>query len=530
MRIRFTFLLLLVAPLSFAATTGNGDAPRLREFIVAYSPQKVNLDPLHTFTSMESQFFTAIYEGLVVPNPLTLEPMPGVASRWDVNDDGTVYRFTLRPDAVYSNGVPVRAQDFVGEWLRMIDPSQNAEYSFLFDVIKGARAYRLGESKDPATVGIKAVSDRLLEVDLDKPAPHFLKMLTHISFLPVYPPLLKQADWNDGTSVIGDGPFMMTSRTDQEIVLDKNPRYWDAKNLGLDRIRIRFMDDAGEASDGYITGKITWSTLIQSDKLDATDRIEAFPMFGTTYFFFACDQKPWNDWRVRRGVSLLVPWDQIRTKDYIFPSDQLVPSINDYPDVKGIADQQVDEGKKLLADAGFPEGKGLPTLVAKVGKDSAAVGMVQKMAAAWKGLIGLNVDIRQIDPDVYYAETRKRDYTIGISTWIGDYADPLTFLQLWTSSSNLNDARFSDKDYDAAVDEATTMMDPAKRYRRLADAEQILLSHAAILPIYHQAAVHLINLNHVDGWYPNPLDIHPFKFMKFKPFRAPQGIAMALPK
>ena len=80
------------------------------------------------------------------------------------------------------------------------------------------------------------------------------------------------------------------------------------------------MDDAGEATDGYITGKITWSTLIQSDKLEATDRIEAFPMFGTTYFFFACDKAPWSDWRVRRGLALLVPWDKVRTNDYIFPS------------------------------------------------------------------------------------------------------------------------------------------------------------------------------------------------------------------
>jgi len=526
MRIRFSLLLLLVAPLAFSAASDKSGPP-LRELVVAYSPQKVNLDPLHTFTSMESQFFTAIYEGLVVPNPLTLEPTPGVASNWDVSDDGKVYRFTIRPDAQYSNGDPVRAQDFVTSWMRMIDPSQNAEYSFLFDVIKGARDYRTGKLKDSAQVGIKALSDKELEVDLTKPAPHFLKMLSHISFLPIDPIMLKQKDWNDSQTVVGNGPFTITNKTDQEIQLDKNPKYWDAANLGLDRIRIRFMDDAGEATDGYITGKITWSTLIQSDRLESTDRVEAFPMFGTTYFFFECDKAPWSDWQVRRGLALLVPWDQIRTSDYVFPTAQLIPTIGGYPDVKGIPDQQIDEGKKLLADAGYPGGKGLPTLVAKVAKDSTAVGMVQKMADAWKSLVGLNVEIRQVETDSYFAQTRVRDYTLGISTWIGDYADPLTFLQLWTSDSNLNDARFTDKDYDAAVDEATYMADSAKRYRRLADAEEILLSKAAILPLYHQAAVHLINLDHVDGWFPNPLDIHPFKFIKFKPFRAPQGIAMA---
>ncbi|MGO9409295.1 MAG: peptide ABC transporter substrate-binding protein [Spirochaetia bacterium] len=527
MRIRFAFLLLLVAPLAFSAATDKSGPP-LRELVVAYSPQKVNLDPLHTYTSMESQFFTAIYEGLVVPDPQTLEPTPGVASSWDVSADGTVYHFTLRPDAQYSNGDPVRAQDFVTSWMRMIDPAQNAEYSFLFDVIKGAKDFRTGKLKDPSKVGIKALSDKQLEVDLEKPAPHFLKMLSHISFLPIDPVMLKQKDWNDGSAVIGNGPFTITSKTDQEIQLDKNPRYWDVANLGLDRIRIRFMDDAGEATDGYITGKITWSTLIASDRLDATDRLQAFPMFGTTYFYFECDKAPWSDWRVRRGLALLVPWDQIRTSDYVFPSPQLVPTITGYPEVKGIPDQQVDEGKKLLAEAGFPGGKGLPTLVFKVAKDSYAVGMAQKMADAWKTLVGLNVEIRQVDPDLYFAQTRVRDYTIGLSTWIGDYADPLTFLQLWTSDSNLNDARFSDKDYDAAVAEATYMTDNTKRYRRLADAEDVLLTKAAVLPLYHQAAVHLINLDHVDGWFPNPLDIHPFKFIKFKPFRAPQGIAMVV--
>jgi peptide/nickel transport system substrate-binding protein/oligopeptide transport system substrate-binding protein len=527
MRMRFAFLLLLVTPLAFSAATDKSGPP-LRELVVAYSPQKVNLDPLHTYTSMESQFYTAIYEGLVVPDAATLEPAPGVASNWDVSTDQKVYRFTLRPEAEYSNGDPVRAQDFVTSWMRMIDPAQNAEYSFLFDVIKGAKDFRTGKLKDASQVGIKALSDKQLEVDLEKPAPHFLKMLSHISFLPIDPVMLKDKDWNDGGTVIGNGPFTITTKTDQEILLDKNPHYWDVANLGLDRIRIRFIDDAGEATDGYITGKITWSTLIASDRLEATDRVEAFPMFGTTYFYFECDKAPWDDWRVRRGLALLVPWDQIRTSDYVFPAAQLIPAIDGYPEVKGIPDQQIDEGKKLLAEAGFPGGKGLPTLVAKVAKDSPTVAMVQKMADAWKTNVGLSVEIRQVDPDAYFAQTHVRDYTMGMSTWIGDYADPLTFLQLWTSDSNLNDARFSDKDYDAAVAEATYMTDSSKRYRRLADAEDILLTKAAILPLYHQAAVHLINLDHVDGWFPNPLDIHPFKFIKFKPFKAPQGIAMVL--
>jgi peptide/nickel transport system substrate-binding protein/oligopeptide transport system substrate-binding protein len=326
----------------------------------------------------------------------------------------------------------------------------------------------------------------------------------------------------------------MRSRSDAEILLEKNPRYWDAEHVGVDTLRIRFMDDANEATDGYVAGRIQWVTrsLINGDKLQPTDKLEVYPMFGTTYFFFATDQPVWSDWRVRRGLALLVPWDQVRTKDqFSFPSELVIPSIPNYPVVKGIADQQVAEGKKLLAEAGYPEGKGLPALTVIVSSESQGMkAIVQKMADAWKSLVGLDVIVKEVEPNAYLAESRKNDFTIAEATWIGDYADPLTFLQLWTSGSNLNDAHFSDKDYDAAVNEAISMTDARKRYRRLADAEQILLTKAAILPLDHSPAINLINIAVIGGWFSNPLDIHPFKFLNFKARAIPPGIAYASPR
>jgi len=515
------------------ATAAADDAPKVREFVMADSPQSLSLDPLHTFTSFESQFYTAIYEGLVVADPHTLEPVPGVAQSWDSSDDGRIWTFILRPDARYSNGDTVRAQDFVAEWMRMIDPANNAEYSFFFDLIKGVHAWRTGASKDPSTIGIKALGDHELRVELEAPAAHFLKLLTHISFLPLHPSLVSSKGWSNAPTVIGNGPFVIKSRTAEEIVLEKNPYYWDIDSLAMDRLRIRFMEDANDATDGYITGRIQWVTrsLINGDKLQPSDKIEIYPLFGTTYFFFACDEAPWSDWRVRRGLALLVPWDKVRNKDdFSFPSELVVPAIPNYPTVKGIADQSVAEGKKLLADAGFPEGKGLPPVIVKVSSESTVMkDLVQKMADAWKTAVGLNVVVKEVDPDSYLAETRKNDFTLAVSTWVGDYADPLTFLQLWTSGSNLNDARFADKDYDTAVNDAITMTDARKRYRRLADAEQIILTKAAILPLDHSPAINLINTSVIGGWFSNPLDIHPFKFLTFKARATPPGIAMAAP-
>jgi peptide/nickel transport system substrate-binding protein/oligopeptide transport system substrate-binding protein len=529
----FLLVVSFVGACASSFSVANAPAgPPVREFVLANSTLDPNLDPLHTYTTFESQFYTAFYEGLVVSNPNTLAPEPGMAASWDTADKGKTWVFRIRPDAKYSNGDKVRAQDFVASWLRMLDPANNAENSYLFDVIKGARAFRTGALKDASKVGIKAVSESTLQVELENPAAHFLKLLTHFAFVPLHPSLISSTGWNKAQSVIGNGPFVITSRTDTDIILEKNPYYWDLARLGVDRLRIHFMDDANDATDGYITGKYNWVTesLVSFGKLEANDRVEVKAQFATTYLYFVCAEPPWNDSRVRRALALLVPWDKIRTKDtFTFPSELLVPSIPNYPAVKGIASQQVDEGMKLLADAGFPNGKGLPPLVIKISAGSTGLKkLLQQMADAWQSFASLSVVWKEVNADSYFTEIHKSDYTLAESSWIGDYADPLTFLQMWTTGSNLNDARYSDAGYDAAVNEAISMTDNRARYQKLADAEQMLLSKAAILPLDHQPSINLINTDAIGGWFSNPLDIHPFKFLSFKVRATPPGIAMAV--
>ncbi len=504
---------------------GAKDAEETREFSVAFGVQKISLDPLHTFTSLESQFFSAVYEGLLVNNPFTLEPMPAAASRWEVSEDERTYRFHIREEAVYSNGKPVRADDFVQSWLRMLDPASKAEYSFLFDPIKGARAYRNGESKDPKSVGARAVGEKTLEVELERPAPYFLKLLCHSSFVPIYPGYLSIKEWGDAKAVVAAGPFIIMERTDSEVLLEKNRLYWDAENVSLDRIRIRLTSDRAAATESFLSGKTQWSTVVDFEKAKDSGKVVVFPMFATNYFYFDCSRPPWNDARVRRALALLLPWDQIRSGELLFPDYRLVPQITGYPEIKGISEAAPDEALKLLSQAGFPGGKGLPPLVLKIGAGDEAI--AKKMADAWKASIGLSTDVKVVQAD-YYSEIRKGDMTMGVSTWVGDYADPLAFLQMWTSDSNLNDAHYSDPAYDKAIGESLSIQDDEERYKKMAQAEEILLSSAAILPIAHLPEAHLIDLTRIEGWFPNPLDIHPFKFIGFREHRAPAGVA-ALP-
>jgi peptide/nickel transport system substrate-binding protein/oligopeptide transport system substrate-binding protein len=342
---------------------------------------------------------------------------------------------------------------------------------------------------------------------------------------------VRTSGWGGAKTVVGNGPFVISSRTDTELTLTKSPTYWDAKSVGVDTLRILFIDDPVKATKDFLAGKIDWSTTGNYDQIKDSNRVAVFPMFATSYFYFLCNAAPWSDWRVRRGLALLVPWDEIRSKDIVFADSRLVPAIPSYPEVKGIAAQDTAEGMRLLADAGFPGGKGLPPLVIKVvsspDSESFSSETAGKFADAWKKAIGLSTLIRKFDTsEQYFVEMKRPDFALGMSTWIGDYADPLTFMQLWTSDSNLNDAHFSDPDYDAAVTASLSIQDPKERYKKLGAAEEILLSKAVVLPLNHTPAFHLIDLTRVDGWYPNPLDIHPFKYIRFKEHRAPPGTAM----
>jgi oligopeptide transport system substrate-binding protein len=508
----------LAGPLS--AQEGTGD----RELVVAYSPKQLVLDPHRIYTTMEAQLSTALYEGLLSYHPYTLQPIPGVAYDWEESQDKTVYRFFLRQDARFSNGDPVRAQDFRDSWLRALDPALGAEYSFLFDVIQGARDYRLGRSRSADSVGIRVISDKELEVRLEKPASHFLKLLCHMSFAPVHPSYLKRKDWDQASTIIGNGPFYLQNRTPGELRLRKNPYYWDARDVELDALRVRFMADAAAISRAFNEGQIQWADTWDTELLEEKDKIVVNPLFATSYFFFVCAQKPWKDERVRKGLSLLLPWEQIRSSELILPTSTLVPAITGYPEVKGIQAPDREAALALLAEAGYPQGRGLPPLTVKLPESSGDERVVQLMSDTWRKELGLQVKVLTFPYDRYLQEVRKADFALGTSTWIGDYADPLTFLQMWTTESNLNDAHFNDPEFDGLLDSCLGLEGEA-RYQGLAKSEELLLQKAVVLPISHTPAFNLIDLDRVEGWFPNVLDIHPFKYLRFKALRLPPGVA-----
>jgi oligopeptide transport system substrate-binding protein len=511
--------LILATCFSLTAALFAQDAAPERTFVIGLNDQDLSFNPLHAHTSTDAQLLTALFEGLVAFHPLTLDAIPAAALRWDISDDKTVYTFYLRDNGRYSNGDPVTAAHFRDTLLQVLDPAEAAEYSVYLDVIKGAAAFRQGKTKDPATVGIKALSENVLAITLEKPASHFLKVLCLCNFVPLHPTLKKAgAAWDQKTGFVTNGAFYVSQRDKNLIIMTKNKYYWDAENVKIDSIRLRLSEDPKVMTQEVNAGKIHWTTLQTCDYtlLDTQAREKIIPnsMFATSFLFFVCKDKPFDNPLVRRGLALLLPWKDIRSRQYsLYPTARLIPEIPKYPEVKGIPEQNIAEGLAQLEKAGFPKGKGLPVISLLVSKGNTL--FADMIAKAWKENLNIEVKLKETESKDFFASISKHDFTLSSYSWIADFADPLAFLQMWTGGSKLNEALYNNPVYDALLNDslAATGLD---RYKKLAQAEELLLQEAVVLPIDHIAAFNLIDYESIGGWYPNPLDIHPLKYIEIK--------------
>jgi oligopeptide transport system substrate-binding protein len=234
------------------------------ELTVVFSRQDIELDFRKSYFASEAQIFTGIYEGLFSYHPLTLEPVPAVVDRWELSADKMQWTFTLKQNARYWNGDPVRAEDFRTAWLTLLEPSRGSPYSGLFDVIEGAHDYRNGVEKDPDKVGIHAPNSRTLVVKLNSPASFFPAMLCHHSFSPIHPDMVKRTQWSplknqkDWTPPVSNGPFRIESMDEEKIVMVKNNQYWDRSRVALNKITVKFTETADDASYLWNSGEARW--------------------------------------------------------------------------------------------------------------------------------------------------------------------------------------------------------------------------------------------------------------------------------
>jgi oligopeptide transport system substrate-binding protein len=483
------------------------------------------LDPALMVGVPEHTLAMALFEGLVTYHPKTLQPVPGVAERWDISDDGRTYTFHLRK-CRWSNGDPVTAQDFLYAWRRVLEPDTAAEYAYQLWYIRNARAYTEGRLDGVSQVGIRAPGPRTLVVSLEQPTAYFLELLAFETFMPVHRRCLEThgARWTRPEHIVGNGPFVLhTWQPHQKIVMVKNPRYWDAANVHLNRIAAYPIENENTALLRYETGELLWISSLPGPLIPELKKRPDYhkaPYFGTYFYRFNCTRPPFDDPRVRKAFNLALNKDTICTyvlHDEYEPATTFVPPmVPPYESPEGMPFDP-KRAAALLAEAGYPAGKGFPrvTLIYNTSKRHEQIAEIAQNM--WREHLGVEVALLNQEWKTYLTTMQNLEYDLMRSAWIGDYLDPNTFLDMFVSGGGNNRTGWSSAEYDDLIARAARTADPAERLRTLRQAENILINRdMPIMPVYFYSNLSLRHPS-VRGFYTNPRDLHPFKSIRIVP-------------
>jgi len=505
---------------------GNGSEPQ-------------SLDP-HVITSVTDGIIaSALFEGLVRENPHTLEIEPGVAQHWEFSDDRKTITFSLNPAARWSNGEPLTSEDFLWSFKRILTPAMGNQLTFFLFPVVGAEDFATGVTRDFDTVGIRAPDQHTLIIELEFPVPYFLTTLTNYYTFPVHRDTVEAhgnwtdrfSDWTRAENLVGNGPFSVEDwRLHRHVKVKKNPHYWDASNVALNGIVFKSIENIMSEEKMFRVGQLHYTSQVPLAKIpgyrDLPDTpYRESPWLGTYYYMFNIDKPPVDDVRVRKAMAMAVDRQKLIDKllrGAAIPSAGLVPRdlIPDY-EPPGSLEYNPIKARELLADAGYPDGAGFPVLelMYNTSDDHRKVAMaVQQM---WKDELGIEVTLANQEWKVYLDTLEERHYQLARMGWIGGQVDPTTFLDTFTTDSEINRTGFSDARYDDIILRlAPAELNRDKRMALLREAETRLIDQVPLIPFYTYKSQHLVQPG-VEGVGSNVLDVVNFKHIRLDPAAEP---------
>jgi oligopeptide transport system substrate-binding protein len=509
----------------------SGNRDQVLHFGNADEPQE--LDPHVTTGIPEFQIQHALFEGLVAKHPQTLAIEPGVAEAWSISDDRKTYIFHLRKNARWSNGDPVIARDFVYSWRRALSPSLGNLYAYMFFYVKHAENFFKGDISDFTHVGVRAVDDQTLIVELNAPTPFFLQLLDHHSYFPVHRATIERfgasdergTRWTRPGNFVGNGPFVLKEWVmNRIVVVVKNPYYWDADRVRLKEIRFYPIQNRSTEERMFRAGQLHITEDIPIDKIASYQRdhpavVVMPPWLGTYFYRFNTTLKPLDDVRVRRALALSLNREQIVNR--VAKGGQIPAYTFTPPDTNGYTSHEklpydVEQARQLLADAGYPDGNGFPVLELMFNTDEKHRQIATAVQEMWKQALNIHVSLTNLDWKVYLDKESRLDYQISRAGWIGDYLDPINFLDLFVTDGGNNRTGWSNPQYDKLLQQAMLSADQNERYAILRQAEKILMQEVPVVPIYTYTRPRLISES-VRGWEDNILDQHPYKYLYLQP-------------
>ncbi len=501
---------------------GDGWRKSKQVFVYSNMAEPKTLDPGVMTGNPEHTLAMQIYEGLTILHPETLQPLPGAAEWWEISPDGLTYTFHLHPDMKWSNGDPFTAEDFRWSWERALSPALASQYADILYSIEGSEAFNKGETKDFAKVGVTVVDPSTLRVRLRAPTPYFLELTSFETLMPVHRATVEKwgTDWTKPEHIVSNGAFKLDAwRPKDAIELVPNPNWWNRKIVRLERIVAKPLDDVDTEMQEYKSGGLDWIREVPALRVEEAQADPDYfvtPYMTTWFMRINVTKKPFDDVRVRKAFNLAINKKEVCEKTLKagqMPAMGAVPpGIHGYPQLDGLA-YDPKTARKLLAEAGYPDGKGFPEVELLYNVHESHKVVCEAISSMWREVLGVRVRLQQREWQAYLEDQKNLNYQIARAGWIGDYADPNTFLDMWCKDRGNNETGWSSEEYDKLLIDAAHEQDPAKRLALLQKAERILCVDALpILPVYYYVNQGMIRPS-VKGWYANLRDLHPLQFV-----------------
>ena len=499
-----------------ATDSGNSGGETLaadQTLRVNLSAEPPTFDPAQAQDSQANTVLNLMYDGLTRMDEAG-QTLPGAAESWDV--DGTKYTFHLRQDGVWSNGDPLTANDFVFAWERVLNPKTTPAppYSYQLHYIKNAEQYNNGEITDFSQVGVKAVDDYTLEVELSAPTPYFLGLTSFYTFFPVHQSVKDDEKWAvDQSKMIVNGEFTLTSWIKgQTIELTKNESYWDKDNIKLSKINMSLVNASATELASYQNGELDRAGHpngeIPTDQIpilkeQLKDELQIKGIASTYYYQFNNTVKPFDNAKIRKAFAMAI--DRQKIVDNVTLGGQ-VPAFGYVPPgIRGLEDEyrvenkddyfteNVAEAKKLLEEGMQEEGyTTLPEVTLIYNSSDAHKKIALAITDMWKNNLGVDVKTENQEWAVFLENRQSGNYQVARAGWVADYNDPMTFLDMWMTNGGNNDIFFANAEYDELIKEAKQTEDLAKRQENFVKAEKILIQdEQALMPIYYYTNVSL---------------------------------------
>lgn len=512
---------LLTSPMVMAATVlqrGNGAEPETLDIHKSSGVTEANIE-------------RDLFEGLLTEGA-DGKAQAGVAEKWDISADGKTYTFHLRHDAKWSNNTPVTADDFVYAWQRALAPATASDYAFILWPIAGAEDYNKGTSKDPATLGFKALDPYTLEVKLKAATPYFLNVLLHPMAFPLPKAVVSKVgkDWTRPENMVSNGAYVLREwQPQQHVRLDKNPYYRRSQEIAIDSVYYLPTEDKNTELKRFRAGELDITYDIPSDQIgwikeNLADAFHNSPYIGTYYYALNLHNPVFKDKpKLRRALALAIDRDILTSKVAQAgesPAWGWVPEVEGYTQ-QNMAEKSLDktvrlqQAKQLYAESGYSADKPLELEILYNTSDNNKK-LAIAIAAMWKQTLGVKTSLRNEEWKVYLSSRKQKQFQVIRAGWIGDYNDASTFLSIFKSDvGEMNTSGYQNPEYDRLVKEAENQADNGKRLALLQQAEQVLLTDMPIIPVYFYTTQHLVNPK-ITGWIDNIMDVHPTQYLGVK--------------